>query len=179
MRGNHDARQLKWLIRGKEVPVEVVELFMEIAPGAVDILIPAVKDLANVELVGERSYQDAKFAFFHQEGDLVLGHAELYSKIPGRAVHNFAHWLKSTAEPYKLVEPFRVVANGHTHQQVSMFDDFALRCYELGCMTRLPEYAGDPKCRTPRPWWVGYHVFIQYDGRTNLSESYFVDLNKF
>jgi len=178
MGGNHDARQLNYLVRTKEVAPDILDLFRQIAPGALNLLIPAVAELDNVKLVGSAEYQDAKFTFFHQVGDIVFGHAEVYSKIGGRAVHNFAHWLKSLAEPYNLVKPFRVVCQGHTHQQCSVAGDYGLRLYELGCMTRFPDYAGNPKLRgAPRPWWVGYHVFVQYNGVTDLNESYAVDLS--
>jgi UDP-2,3-diacylglucosamine pyrophosphatase LpxH len=178
MYGNHDARFIRYL-QSKGVDGEFLDAmrWMTAAYGQqFSILHAMTHGLENVNLIESPKVDGAEFYFVHQIGDLVLGHPEIYSKIPNKSVGNFIHWLKSFAEPAGVVQPFKVAGIGHTHQAGMTWNDFGVVGFEMGCMEKYPDYVGDPKARTPRPWVQGYTKFVLEDGVVNINESRFFTL---
>jgi len=167
---NHDARFLKWLA-SHDVPPEVLDYFELASPGFNNPLVLMVKGLPNVRMVQPRKTGHAEFSFLAQYGDLVVGHPELYSRIPNKAVGGFIHWLKSFAQPNGLVSDFKIALQGHTHMAGMTSCDFGVWGFENGCLCDMAEYTADPKCRTPRPWIKAYSVFTQAGGVTDINES--------
>jgi hypothetical protein len=186
--GNHDNRFIKWLVKDRGIPPDVLEYFELLSPGFCDPLKIICKDLANVEVLAPIEYEKAKFAFLYQFGDFVVGHAETYSKIPLRAGTNFSHWLKSFAEPIGIVGKrspagcdIRCVGQAHTHQAGKVFSDYGIWSFELGCMSQMEEYTGSPRIMSARPWVKGYTVVYQdrETGRTDINRSHFIHTGDF
>jgi hypothetical protein len=167
--GNHDARWIKYMV-ARNVEAGVLEAFRLLCPHFDSPLHLLAKDLPNVSLVPRQKIGHAEFGFFHQIGDLITTHAEVYSKIPNRAVGNVIHWLKSYAEPQMLVKPFKVVVQNHTHQFGLTWNDFGVYGIENGCMCDVGDYCSNPQLRgAPRPWLKGYTVAHQVNGVTDIS----------
>jgi hypothetical protein len=161
----------------KNVEPGVLEAFRMLCPKFDSPLHLLAKDLPNVEIVQGYSLDHAEFSWFYQIGDLVTTHAEVYSKIPNRAVGTVIHWLKSYAEPQGLVKPFKVVIQNHTHQAGLTWNDFGIWGIENGCMCQVGDYCGSPQLRgAARPWMKGYSVAHQIDGVTDISRLRFVPL---
>ncbi len=176
--GNHDARLIRHL-QGKGVDGEFLDVFRWMTNtygNKFSILHAMCHGLPNVSVIENTRLDEAEYYFFHQIGDLIIGHPELYSKIPNRSVANFIHWLKSFAEPAGLLQPFKVVSMGHTHQAGMTWNDFGVVGLEMGCLEKYPDYVSDPKCRTPRPWVQGYTKFVLEDDKVVLNESRFYTL---
>lgn len=174
--GNHTDRALKYM-QGKGLPPEMLDYLNYCAPAALSPYEFLLADIPNVKLAPVKLCGDAKYTFLYQIGDLVIGHPETYSIIPNRAVSNFIQWLESFAKPMGLVDDFKVVGIGHTHQAGKTFADFGVVGFEMGCMQILPDYSADPKLRgAKRPPVIGYTVFIQEDEVTNVEESNFIPL---
>jgi hypothetical protein len=174
--GNHDERPMKFF--ADHLPVEVMEYLRLTAPGALSPLAFMAKAFPNVTIPEPRRSGDAEFGFIHQIGDLVIGHPETYSKLAGKSVQVFSQWVHQFAIPAGLVKaPVSAIAMGHTHGSSRTWSDFGVWTYELGCMCRLADYCSDPRCRTPRPWKVGYTIFVQEAaGKTLHNESQFIAL---
>lgn len=174
--GNHVDRAVKYL-QGKGLPPEMMDYLNYVAPAAISPYAILLEDLPNVTMAPTLTSGDAHYNFLYQVGDLVIGHPEVFSIIPNRAVSTFIHWLQSFALPMGLVDPFKVVGIGHTHQAGKTFCDFGVVGMEMGCMQVLPDYSADPKLRgSKRPPVIGYSVFIQNDGVTDVEESNFIPL---
>jgi hypothetical protein len=176
MRGNHDERFLKYLVR-LGVPPDVLEYFELLAPGFTNPLARIARDLENVYVVDTITHGFAEFPHIYQLNDVVFSHAELFSRVPNKSVGNVIQWLKSYAEPMGIVKPFRLVAQAHTHQAGKTYNDYGVWGIEMGCLTMTPDYAGDPKLRgAGRPSVVGYTVIYQRDGITDIARSNFIPL---
>lgn len=173
MYGNHDARLIRHL-QSKGVDGEFLEAlrWMTAQYGKrFSILHAMCHALPNVQLIESPQLNNAEFYFIYQVGDLIIGHPEMYSKIPNKAVGNFIHWLKSFAEPAGLVKAFRAAAMGHTHQAGKTWNDFGVVGFEMGCLEKYPDYVGDAKARTPRPWVQCYTKFVLEEGKVDINQS--------
>jgi hypothetical protein len=173
MEGNHDTRQ--WKFMADLLPPEVLEYLEVTAPAALHPLHKMLEELPNVELVKPVRTGYAEYAFLHQIGDAVFTHAEVFSIIPNRAVGNVINWLFSYALPKKLVQPFRIVIQAHTHQAGKTYNNGGIVGIENGCMTHTPEYQGSAKIMSPRPSTVGYtRLYQDQNGVTDLNRTNFV-----
>lgn len=162
IQGNHDERARKYF--ASLLPPE----FMFLAKWNLAELCGA--DLPNVSFP-RMKIDGRELPFLWMRGDLVLGHPETSSKIPMRAVDNFASWF-GTWERIIGVRDIRVMGQGHTHQAggpVARADGVFI--FELGCLCRLPDYAFDSKLRF-RPQTNACAVFHLRDGKTtDINES--------
>lgn len=174
--GNHEDRFLRFLLRLRDDP-ELMD-FLEFAfPGIKNPLMVIARGLPNVTVAQPAQQDHARYNFLYQIGDLVIGHPEVYSIIPNRAVSNFIHYLQSKLLPAGVIGPFTVAGIGHTHQAGKTFTDFATVGFEMGCMCLTPEYDGQARIYgAKRPQVVGYTKFYQLDGKTDLAESNFIPL---
>lgn len=174
--GNHEERFIRFLLRLRDDP-EFVAFLEQAFPGFSNPLAVICRGFDNVEVVEPLRFGHAEYGFLHQIGDLVLGHPEIYSVIPNRAALNFVHYLHGKLLPMGVIQPFRVAAIGHTHQAGKTFVDYGVVAFEMGCLAQVPEYDGHPKLfGAKRPQVVGYTVFYQKDGRTDIGRSNFVPL---
>ena len=184
--GNHDERWKKHLMQKRGLTAFEVEAMNMMAnmtnhPDPLfDITNPLyclVRDLPNVELMLPISKDYAKFGFFLQEGDLIVSHAEKFSRTPNAAAGAAAFWFQSYALPAKICKPFKVFAQCHTHQAGLTYGNFGVWNMECGCLSKTPDYAACPKLMgAQRPSVLGYSVFYQKDGVTDMKRSRFIPL---
>jgi len=173
---NHHDRLLKYLI-SRNVPVDIIEFLRLAYPGFPDPQSKMIADLPNVSVLEVREHGYAEFPWLAQVDDVVITHAEKYSKIPNKAVGDVIQWLKASGEQLGLVAaPFRVVCQCHTHQAGKTWNDFGIVGIESGCMAMTPDYAADPKLRGARPSILGYTVLESEDGKTDVNASNFIQL---
>ena len=179
--GNHDSRLEKYLI-SRGVDGDILQALTYLYANVSHPLAALVEKfhLKNVEMVKPLVIDQGEWNFIWQLNDLILGHPERFSTIPNRAVGTFIHWLMSYALPAGLVQPFKMVGMGHTHQAGKTWNDYGVVGMELGCLSQTPDYAGDPKLRgAARPTVLGYSLFYQdrKTGATNRNLSNFYELN--
>jgi hypothetical protein len=173
MWGNHDARFIKWLVRLGVDPA-VLEYLEYAAPGIT--YSPAtriIENLPNVSIVKPKTRDFAEFPFLHQIGDCVFSHAEKYSAIPNKAVGDVIQWLMSFGLHAGIVNPFKVVVQAHTHQAGMTHNDFGVLGIENGCVTQMPDYAGNARTLSRRMPVIGYSRIIQVDGVSDLEQTRF------
>lgn len=173
--GNHDARLLKMLAT-RGIPADLLDYFELLSPGFKNPLSLIFAGHKNAQMVKPAELDFAKFGFFYQLGDMVICHAEKYSRTPLVAAGEVLQWLQSFAIPNGIVKPFRHVAQAHTHMAGKAAANFGCWVYELGCACKYPEYVGSAEIRTPRPWVKGYTRVYQTDGVTCPEHTNFVPL---
>jgi predicted phosphodiesterase len=185
MSGNHDERWKKNLVKRGITPAELesMNILGQMATGddsftVVDPLYCLARQLANVEVAKPIVVDYAEFGFLYQIGDLVISHAEKFSRVPGQAAVQAAQWFKSYAQDKGIVQPFRVFAQCHTHQAAMVWSNFGIWAMECGCLCRTPDYAANPKLMgAQRDSILGYSVFYQdASGRTDMTVSRFVPI---
>lgn len=167
--GNHDARVFKAMMKTPD-GAEFIELFTSMDASIITPLNRVCSFYDNVEMVPPAKVEYAEFAFLYEIGDLVLGHAEVFSQVPGQAANRFANWLHNFAHGTNVTgTKIRVVGEAHTHQFSCCRGNQSWNI-ELGSMVRLQGYMGSAKIQSPRPPSRGYCIFVQYDGITNMEE---------
>jgi len=175
--GNHDERMYRYLLRNSVEGgnLDFLKLVLESQGATLDVLQAMSYSLPNVKVVEPKKIDYADHGYMHQIGDLILGHPEVYSQIPGRPVENFIKWLRTVAQPNGIVDEFNVVGIGHTHSY-SQIRTFGAWGFEMGCLCPYQEYTANPKLKTKREWNKGYTRFVQYDGVTDINQSGFISL---
>lgn len=173
MEGNHCTRQLKFF--AELLPPEVLEYLEITAVSALYPLRAMIQDLPNVRMIEPKKSGYATYEFLYEVGDCVISHAEIYSKIPNKAVSNLVQWLKSYAVVQGIIRPdFKVAMQAHTHQAGKTFDNFGITSYELGCLCHTQAYQGSPKLGGVRPPVRGWTLLVQDEnGRTEINETNF------
>jgi predicted phosphodiesterase len=168
--GNHDERWKKHLIQRRGVTPFEIDAMNTLAKMTnhdeeFDISDPIyclTRDLANVELVKPAIRDYAKFGFFMQQGDVIVSHAEKFSRVPNQAAAAASFWFQSYAIPAGLCKPFKVMVQTHSHQFGITMGDFGVWNIENGCLCKTPDYAGNPKLMgAPRSNVLGYTVLYQ------------------
>jgi hypothetical protein len=183
--GNHDERWKKHLVRRGFGPSELAALNILAQEGSGDLKLDVTdplncfaRKLDNVELVAPVRLGYAEFGFFTQVGDVVISHAEKFSRIPGQAANAALLWFMSNGIPSGLVKPFRVLCQTHTHQAGMHYGNYGIWTMECGCLCYTPDYAADPKLRgAQRPSVLGYTIIYQDEnGRTDMTRTRFVPI---
>jgi hypothetical protein len=169
--GNHDSRPRKFLT--DHLPPDVLDYISLTGPMVFRPLEFLAAGLSNVSVVEPIRSGHAEFGFLYQLGDAVFTHAEKYSRIPGKSATEVLHWLKSFAEPQRLVTGVRCIVQAHSHAGGTVCADYGALAIDGGCMSTLQEYHGTPKIQTPRPLATGWTVLLQQGGVTDLRESRF------
>jgi hypothetical protein len=101
-------------------------------------------------------------------GDVVLLHAEKYSRVPGSALRGIHEWLQDNERMLRLPPDWRVVIQAHTHQ-LGMFPFSSDRLLvECGCLCQTPGYAVSARVGG-RPQRRGYVTFDLVAGRCDVN----------
>lgn len=176
MHGNHDDRAAKYLTR-LNIPPQILEFFRLMCPEFPSPLAKICSHLTNVEMMEPKQVDFAKYPFVHQIGDCVLSHAERFSKLSLKATADVVDWLKSYAEPMGIVKDVKFIVQAHTHAAGKGWFGYGVCGIEAGCMSRVPDYAGNPQLRGgSKPTVCGYSVIVQNEGVTDRNASNFVEL---
>jgi hypothetical protein len=174
MRGNHDDRFVKWLVRMGIEP-EVLDLFKYLyGVHAIHPIYVLAAGLKNVKVVEPINKDYAEFSYLYQQEDCIISHAEKYSKIPNKAASDVIQSLKSFHEPQGVVKPFKVLVQCHTHQAGKTFNDFGVIGIENGCLALLPDYSGGSKMLPHRAPVLGFTELHQVRGVADLEKTNFI-----
>jgi predicted phosphodiesterase len=166
IKGNHDVRAMKYFAR--TLPPEFLPLVQH------DLLKLAAADLPNVSFPSV-AIGGQELTWLCQIGDLIVGHPETHSIVPGKAPDKFCDWLLRY-ERRGLLPRFNVVAMGHTHQAGGpLYRADGVALYETGCLCKLQDYSVQPDIRY-RPQTQAYLYVEQRDGLTDVNQSQLVRL---
>ena len=170
MLGNHDNRPEKLMI-GK------------MDNGGVDLLLLTEQDLLkhlachfdNIEVVGTPIGADGIVAtHIYQHGDIIFTHGELSRAQSSAVLDRISTYLHKWQRRLGL-KPYRVIAQGHNHRAMKSVEDgeawFLLPC-AMDSRSIGAEYIyGSRMVGTPPQ--VGYTLFYQHNGHTDINRSNF------
>lgn len=164
--GNHDKSRLEKLIRGS-LPIEAVSALEFLSQtGDFNVLKVLAKRYPNVRFA-EMKVGRLGLEWLAQEGDLIVLHAEKFSKIPGSSLRQIHDELMDREELLGL-EPWRMVIQAHTHQ-LGWFPWVSDRLLvEGGCLSQSHGYQLTARMGG-RPQRRGWVTLTQYDGRTDFN----------
>lgn len=158
--GNHDER-----VRKKYVSALSASMYQDIldfhGANAFDFSELLTKQFDNVIIPAFPKDGFAEYRFVFQLNDIIVGHPELFSKIPNKSVGGFIDWIKKKAEPAKMLKgPVNVAIIGHTHQAGKCYHDYGIIGIENGCLCMTPDYDSSARLFGAwRPRITGYTRF--------------------
>jgi predicted MPP superfamily phosphohydrolase len=171
--GNHDSQRFEKQLRSLLAPemMHVVEL---LTGGNLSVIHMLAKRYKNVrfapQVAGERELN-----WMTQVGDLVVTHAEKFSRVPGAALRQIDEGLTDFDHVYNL-KPWRVLLQAHTHA-ASLLPWKADRLLgETGCMCLTHGYQLTARMGG-RPQRQGYVKLLQHGGKTDVNSVRFHWLN--
>jgi hypothetical protein len=163
--GNHDRPRFEKQLRSL-VPADLVKVIEFLSGGELDVLRVIGKRYPNVRFARHGVGRHA-VGWFAQVGDLIVTHAEKFSRVPGAALRGIEEWLADRRDVLGLA-PWRVLIQAHTHQ-MGVFPWHADRLLiEGGCMCQTHGYQLDARI-AGRPQRRGYVTLTQYEGVTDLN----------
>jgi predicted phosphodiesterase len=160
MPGNHDERTRKKY--ATLLPADLYQSLLDFhGPNAFDFAELMTEQFQNIVVPTMPSNGFAEYRFVYQINDIVIGHPEVYSKIPNKSVGGFIDWIMKKAVPMGLVHnPISAAVMGHTHMAGKTFNDYSIIGIENGCVCMTPDYDAQPKlCGAARPLTRGYTLF--------------------
>ena len=163
--GNHDSARFEKLLADR-LPHEAIDIIRFLSGGTLSSMEALVKQFRNVELV-KHKVGTHMVSWFMQKGDLIVSHAEKYSRVPGSALRGIEDWFSDFEQTLGL-EPWRVIVQAHTHA-MAMFPfgpDKVL--VETGAMCLTHGYQLSARI-AGRPQRIGWSSMVQRDGVTDLS----------
>lgn len=162
--GNHDERVERQL-RTKLEP-ELAHAIEILTGGDFSLIRLLAKAHGNVRVA---DHQSGRFSmpWLCQVGDLVVSHAEKFSRVPGSTLRQVEEGLADFERVYGL-DGWRVLVQAHTHA----FGMFPWRSDRLlvegGCMCQDHGYQMGARMGG-RPQRRGYVTLTQHDGKTDLN----------
>lgn len=165
--GNHDRPRFEKALRSL-LPLEMVHVIEYLSGGEFSAIRALIKrkGYGNIRFapikVGRHS-----LAWCAQEGDLIVTHAEKYSRVPGAALRGIEEWLSDQHDIIGL-EPWSVLVQAHTHALGVFPWRSGKVLVEQGCMCAVHGYQLDAKV-AGRGQRLGYVTLEQVDGVTDLS----------
>lgn len=162
--GNHDGPRFEKLIRG-QLDLEAIHAIEYLTGGNLSLIRCAAKRYKNVAFpklhIGRH-----KVGWFQQCGDVIVTHAEKFSKVPGSALRGIEEWLSDRRDTLGL-RPWRVLIQAHTHQ-MGLFpwhaDQYLI---EGGCLCSTHGYQLGAAI-AGRPQRLGFVTLTQRDGVTDI-----------
>lgn len=163
--GNHDAR-LERHLRAQLSP-DVMFAVEQLTGGVLDPFQAIAKRYKNVRFQGHQAGRHG-IGWFAQFGDLIVSHAEKFSRVPGSALRSIDEWFSDQDTTLGL-KPWRVLIQEHTHQ-LGMFAWKSNRLLvEGGCLCSTHGYQLQPRI-SGRPQRHGYVRLEQsQDGTTDIN----------
>jgi len=163
--GNHDRPRFERQLRDR-LPEEMVKVVEFLAGGNLSVVAAISKRFKNVELA-KTAVGSHSVSWFAQVGDLIVTHAEKFSRVPGSTLRGIDEWLGDMERTLALKD-WRVLVQAHTHQ-LGWFPWHAEKLLvEGGCLCTTHGYQLTAKIggRPQRRGWVSLE---QRDGRTDLN----------
>lgn len=163
--GNHDVPRFERQLRDR-LPDDMVKVVEYLAGGNLSPIAAIARRYPNVEIasvpVGKHTV-----SWMAQVNDLIVTHAEKFSRVPGSTLRGIEEWLADMHGALGL-QPWRVLVQAHTHQ-LGMFPWHADKLLvEGGCMCQTHGYQLAAKIGG-RPQRRGYVTMEQIDGVTDLN----------
>lgn len=179
MPGNHDERTRKKY--AQLLPADLYQSLLEFHGGnAFDFSELMTRQFENIIIPDVPKDGFAEYRFVYQLNDIVIGHPEIYSRIPNKSVGGFIDWIHKKAIPMGLVKaPVSAAVMGHTHMAGKTWNDYAVVGIENGCICMTPDYdAGAKLAGAPRPLTRGYTKFRtnRNTGITSRNDIQFIEL---
>lgn len=167
IRGNHDARLERQLV-SRLNDLEFIQALKYLSGGSLDFVRAVARKLPNVTVCGIEAADGQHADWMMTLGDVVLLHAEKYSRVPGSALRGIHEWLADNERMLRLPDDWRVVIQAHTHQ-LGMFPFASDRLLiECGCLCQTPGYAVSARVGG-RPQRRGYVTFDLVAGKCDVN----------
>jgi predicted phosphodiesterase len=164
--GNHDSPRFEKLLADR-LPHEAIDIIRHLTGGTLSTIDVMVRQFPNVTAAKNRVAGRFDVNWYHQEGDLLVTHAEKFSVVPGSAMRSIESWL-SDFEATLGLQPWRVVCQAHTHA-LGWFPWKADRLLvESGCLCMTHGYQLSARIGG-RPQRLGWVTLEQSNGVTDLS----------
>lgn len=165
--GNHDKARFEKLLH-ERLPMDAVEIVRYLSStGGLSTIEAMCRQFTNVEHVKNRIDGRYDVSWYVQHHDLIVTHAEKFSRVPGSALRGIEEWV-SDFEGMLNLKPWRVLIQAHTHQ-LSLFPYGADKLLaESGCMCVPHAYQMSARI-SGRPQRVGWITCEQTNKVTDLS----------
>lgn len=164
--GNHDSPRFEKLLVDR-LPLEAVDIIRYLSGGTLSTIDAMARQFPNVEVVSNKIDGRYSASWYYQHGDLIVTHAEKFSRVPGAALRSVEDWLLDFEGALGL-KPWRVCSQAHTHQ-LGWFPFRADKLLiESGCMCHHHGYQFTAKIGG-RPQRLGWVSLEMRDGVTDLS----------
>ena len=163
--GNHDVPRFERQLR-ERLSEDMVKVVEYLAGGNLSPIAAIARRYPNVEIasvpVGKHTV-----TWMAQVNDLIVTHAEKFSRVPGSTLRGIEEWLADQESTLGL-QPWRVLVQAHTHQ-LAWFPWHADKLLvEGGCLCVTHGYQLQAKVGG-RPQRRGYVTLTQEDGVTDLN----------
>jgi predicted phosphodiesterase len=171
--GNHDSARFEKQLRAMLAP-EMMHVIELLTGGNLSVIHMLAKRYPNVRFAPKQAGH-FKLDWLTQVGDLIVTHAEKFSRVPGSAVRAIEEGLSDFEHVYGL-ESWRVLVQAHTHafSQIPWHSDKML-C-EGGAMCLTHGYQLTARMGG-RPQRIGYTTLTQINGKTDVNSVKFHWLN--
>jgi hypothetical protein len=164
--GNHDSSRFIKLLADR-LPHDAIDIIRFLSKtGNLSTMEVLCGQFRNVELA-KHKVGPHNVGWFFQKGDLVVAHAEKYSRVPGSALRGIEDWFSDFEHTLDL-KPWRVLAQAHTHAMAQFPYGPDKVLLEIGCMCLTHHYQLSARI-AGRPQRVGWSRLIQRDGATDVS----------
>lgn len=134
--GNHDAR-LERHLRAQLTP-DVMFAIEQLTGGVLDPFKAMAKRYPNVTFRGHNVGRH-DVGWFAQFGDLIVAHAEKFSRVPGSALRALDEWFRDQHDALGL-QPWKVLSQAHTHQLSSVYWGADKLLVESACLCATHGY---------------------------------------
>ena len=163
--GNHDQPRFEKQIRALLSP-EMMHCIELLTGGNLSIIQMLAKRYPNVRFAPQQAGR-YKLGWLTQVGDLIVSHAEKFSRVPGAALRQIDEGLTDFEAVYGL-KPWRVLCQAHTHQ-LGIFPFKSDRLLvEGGAMCQTHGYQMTARMGG-RPQRIGYITLQQTAGITDIN----------
>lgn len=164
--GNHDAPRFTKLMLDR-LPKEAIEIVQYLSGGTLSIVEMIARQFANVEIAHRMIDGRIRCSWFVQHGDLIVSHAEKYSRVPMSVLRSVEDWFSDFTETLDL-DPWRVLLQAHTHA-LSWHPYRGDRLLgETGCLCIQHGYQFTPRVGG-RPQRLGWWALEQTNGVTDFA----------
>ena len=163
--GNHDSQRFEKQLRSMLAP-EMMHVIELLTGGNLSIVHLLAKRYPNIRFAPQQAGR-YKLGWLTQVGDLIVSHAEKFSRVPGAALRQIDEGLTDFDQVYGL-KPWRVLIQAHTHQ-LGVFPFKADRLLvEGGAMCLVHGYQMTARMGG-RPQRIGYVTLQQTNGVTDIN----------
>lgn len=125
------------------------------------------KRFPNVEVCDWKTPDGEDVSWLMREGDVLVSHAEKYSKVPGAALRAVDEWIDDN-KGHLGMDTFRAVVQFHTHAMAILPWRSDRLLVEPGCMCNIHGYQLGSRV-AGRPQRLGYVVMELVDGKLDVN----------